>query len=85
MTVKELKEQIKDLPDEMEVILQKDAEGNGYSPLEGIDSDAVYEPDSTWSGDTYDTKWSAEDAGMDQEDWDEILARPRALVLYPVN
>ena len=53
MNVKELKEQIANLPDDMEVVLQKDAEGNGYSPLSGADPDAVYIPDSTWSGDVF--------------------------------
>ncbi len=38
MTVKELKKAIKDLPDDMECILQKDAEGNGYSPLSDVES-----------------------------------------------
>lgn len=85
MTVKELKAELENLPDEMEVILQKDAEGNGYSPLSGADSDAVYDPESTYSGDVYDTKWSANDADKSQEEWDEILAKPRALILYPVN
>ncbi|MFT7273462.1 MAG: hypothetical protein ACI9V1_003000, partial [Spirosomataceae bacterium] len=35
MTVKELKELLQTLPDNMEVILQSDAEGNSYSPLSG--------------------------------------------------
>jgi hypothetical protein len=85
MNIKELKEMITDLPDEMEVILQKDAEGNGYSPLHGGDTDAVYEADSTWSGDVYSTKWTASQACMDDEDWNKILEKPRVLVLYPVN
>jgi len=42
MNIKQLKESIANLPDEMEVVLQKDSEGNGYSPLKGVDSDAVY-------------------------------------------
>jgi len=85
MTVKDLKAAIKDLPDDMEVILQKDSEGNGYSPLADVDPDAVYVPDTTYSGEVYDTKWSAYDAGMDDEEWKEIKAKPRALILYPVN
>lgn len=85
MTVKELKAELENLPDDMEVILQKDAEGNGYSPLAGADSDAVYEPESTWSGQVYDTKWSAEDADMLPEDWEEIKSRPHALILHPIN
>jgi len=85
MTVKELKEAIAELPDDMEVILQKDGEGNGYSPLSGADPNAVYIPDSTWSGDVYGMDWSAEDACMSRAEWKEIKSKPRALILYPVN
>jgi hypothetical protein len=85
MTIKELKEQIKDLPDEMEVILQKDSEGNGYSPLAGADSNAVYIPDSTWSGDVYTLSWTADQACMEDDEWEKIKAKPKALILYPTN
>lgn len=85
MTVKELKEEIANLPDDMEVVLQKDSEGNGYSPLAGADPDAVYIPDSTWSGDVYSMEWTADDACMSEEEWEEIKSKPRTLILYPVN
>ena len=85
MNVKELKEQIANLPDDMEVVLQKDAEGNGYSPLSGADPDAVYIPDSTWSGDVFSLVWTADDACMTDDEWNAIKSKPRALILYPVN
>lgn len=85
MTVKELKEALINLPDEMEVVLQNDSEGNGYSPLAGADPDAVYIADSTWSGDVYSMKWTANDACMSDEEWEEIKSKPRTLILYPVN
>ncbi len=85
MTVKELKKALKNLPDGMEIILQKDAEGNGYSPLSYIDSDAVYIPETTWHGDVYSMKWTADDACMTEEKWKEIKLKPRALILAPVN
>ncbi len=85
MDVKDLKEAIANLPDNMQVILQKDPEGNGYSPLSGADSDAVYIADSTWSGGVYSAEWSADDACMDDDEWADILAKPRALILFPVN
>lgn len=83
MTVKELKEAIANLPDEMEVFLQKDPEGNGYSPLAGTDFDAVYVPNSNSSGDVYSIAWTAEDACMSEDDWEEIKSKPRILILYP--
>lgn len=85
MKVSKLKEIIKDLPDDMEVILQKDSEGNGYSPLAGVDEECVYIASSTWNGEVLDTKWTAEDADMEESEWEEMKSRPRALVLYPVN
>jgi len=85
MNVKELKESIKDLPDDMEVILQKDAEGNGYSPLWGADPDAVYIPETTWYGNVYSMDWSADDAYMEEKEWEELKKKPRALILHPIN
>ena len=51
MKVKDLIKELKKVDPESIIVLQKDAEGNGYSPLSGIDNDAIYIPDSTWSGD----------------------------------
>jgi len=85
MTVKELKEAIVNLPDEMEVVLQKDAGGNGYSPLSGADPDAVYISETTWYGDVYSMDWTAGDACMTDEEWEDIKSKPRTLILYPVN
>lgn len=85
MNIKELKDAIKDLPDDMEVILQKEAEGNGYSPLYDVDPYCVYIPESTWSGYVYSIYWTADDAIMSEEEWDQLKKEPRSLVLYPVN
>jgi hypothetical protein len=85
MNVQQLREKLANLPDDMEVILQKDSEGNGYSPLADADTDAVYIPDSTYSGEVYSTNWTSDDADMNENDWKKILAKPRALVLFPVN
>ena len=85
MKVSELKEILLTLPDDMEVILQKDAEGNGYSPLCGGDPNAVYIPETAYSGDVYSTDWDADDACMTHKQWNETLAKPRALILYPIN
>lgn len=85
MKAKELIEILAKVDPGAEIILQKDAEGNGYSPLEGVDADAVYVPASTWSGDVYSMEWSAEDACMDNDEWEAIKAKPRCVVLFPVN
>ena len=85
MTVKDLLEALKDMPPDAEVILQKDGEGNGYSPLSDVDGDAVYVAETTWMGSVYSTAWSASDACMDNDEWAELLKRPRCVVLAPVN
>jgi hypothetical protein len=85
MKIRELIKELSALDPDMEVIMQKDSEGNGYSPLEGLDPNAVYVAESTWHGDVYDTSWTADDACMDDEEWNEILDMPRSLILFPVN
>ena len=85
MNRKELYEIIKDLPDDMEIILQKDSEGNDYSPLAGVDPDCIYIPENTWSGTVYSTELNEEDFGIDEDEWIKINSNPRALVLYPAN
>jgi hypothetical protein len=85
MKVKELLAALAEADPEAEVILQKDAEGNGYSPLEGADLNAVYVPDSTWSGDVYSMDWTADDACMTKAEWAKIAKKPRCVVLSPVN
>lgn len=86
MKVKLLIEELKTMNPESEVIIQKDSEGNGFSPLKGTDHEAVYVADSTWSGEVYDINWTAEDADMNEDEWEDILSQqPRCVVLYPVN
>ena len=71
----------------VELICQKDSEGNGYSPLAGVDFDVIYIGDTSYSGNCYSTEWTAEDAGMEEEDWDALKQAHNNLhaVLYPVN
>ena len=85
MKVKELIEELSKADPEAEAILQKDSEGNGYSPLSGIDLNAVYIPDNTWSGMVYSTTWSAKQASMTKEEWEATMAKPKCVVLSPVN
>lgn len=85
MKVAELKKALESLPDDMEVIMQKDSEGNGFSPLSGADPDGIYVAESTWSGDVYDADWTASECCMDEDEWAELQALPRALILFPVN
>jgi len=89
MKLKKLLQVLNKLPKEYldcEVIIQKDSEGNGYSPLKGADENCVYIPENTWSGSVVGTKdSSAEDNDVTEDEYQELLKRPRAIVLYPVD
>ncbi len=85
MKVKDLISELQQMDPEAEVIMQGDAEGNSYSPLAGADHNTVYIAETTWCGEVYSTNWTPDEADMDPEDWNEILAMPRCVVLHPVN
>lgn len=55
MTVEELRRALQAFPDDALVVLAKDAEGNGYSPLANT-WQGFYEADSTWFGSAYDDR-----------------------------
>jgi hypothetical protein len=79
MTVEELMCMLSAMPMHYEVIIQKDAEGNDYSPLAGAaDEDCYYEAETTWSGTVYSKEDFADGCG------DEETAKP-VCVLFPVN
>ncbi len=54
MTVKELIRKLQTVDQYREVILQKDSEGNGYSPLSGTEHRLSYEAENSWSGEVND-------------------------------
>lgn len=90
VTVAQLRAALASLPDEAYVVLQKDSEGNGYSPLavDGEDRTPAaypvwYVPDSTWAGEVYNLE-----PDPDEADEDRFEPRPGdlfAVVLTPVN
>lgn len=85
MNVKQLISKLVCLPDEMEVILQKDAEGNEFSPLNNVDTESVYIPYSDCSGEAYSVHSSAEDECMSEKEWEEVLENTKVLILYPMR
>ena len=72
------------------MILRKDAEGNGHSPLAEA-WESMYAAESTWSGQTYITPEDLAEvmAGPNPDGWSEEDAAPdgaeRVIVLGPVN
>lgn len=86
MTVSELIEALKKLDPNSIVIIQKDAEGDGYSPLETVDGNCIYIADTTWSGEVY----SLDDVdGLEEEEQEELekdrVLHPQCVVLVPIN
>lgn len=73
MKVSELIDVLKAMNPEAVVVIQKDAEGNGYSPCVGAE-EARYEADSTWSGDV-----------LSVEDEDHETRGVPCVVMWPVN
>jgi hypothetical protein len=84
ITVLDLKLALKDLPDDMRVILQSDSEGNGYRWCSGANADGVLIEDEGIHAEIYTDSWSADDAAMDEDKWKKFLANPKVLVIFPV-
>ena len=82
MKVKELIEQLQKEDPEKIIVLQKDPEGNGYREICGVDGNAVFvEGDD----ECYNTTWSAEEAGMDEDEWQEFKEmHTNCVVLWPM-
>lgn len=72
------------LPGDTIVVLAKDGEGNGFSPLAEVE-DAMYDADSTYSGERYMTD-AAYTALDDPDDYSQApeSAVP-AVFLWPTN
>ena len=86
MKVKELIEELKKVDPEREVIMAKDDEGNGFSPLADFSQD-LYVPHSTWSGEIHIEELTEElkKYGYTEEDMYNGNDGVKALVLWPVN
>lgn len=76
MRVKELRALLAEFADDLLVVLQKDAEGNGFSPLAGGEG-ALYVPDSTWSGEVPHPD--------DVDDYLHAEGAESCVCLWPVN
>lgn len=75
MKVHELIALLIELPKEHEVILSKDGEGNGFSPLADFGL-SMYEAHSTWSGEVF-CEEDAKDQGRKYKE--------NAVILWPTN
>lgn len=87
MTIGELKAVIENLPDGLEIVMSKDAEGNGFSPLSEL-SLQKYLEHSDWSGELVSEEEDDlfVDEPVDELDFDEGgYVVYDVLCLWPVN
>ncbi|MCX4826341.1 hypothetical protein OG883_42635 [Streptomyces sp. NBC_01142] len=87
MTLAELRRElakVDHLPGDTIVILSKDAEGNGFSPLDEVDP-SMYHAETEWSGEHYMT----EEARQAQDRPNDYTKAPDdavlAICLWPTN
>jgi hypothetical protein len=84
LTVADLQAALATLPSDMPVILAKDAEGNGYSPLTEAEP-AMYAPDTTWSGEHHLTDEQRQATGQPDDYSEAPDGAVPALFLWPTN
>ena len=84
MKIKQLIKILEKMDGDRIVILQKDGEGNGFSPLAGADDNTQYLPDSTYSGEIGIEKLSKIDKkkGFTEAD---VMKGKKSVVLFPIN
>lgn len=84
MKVSDLRNALKGLPDDMTIVMQADSEGNSYRRLCGADPNGLIMEDG-YGMVVYDNTWDANDAGMDEEEWEEAkMEKETCVVLWPV-
>lgn len=83
MKVSELIKKLEDLPQDSDVLLAIDPEGNGFHKMRGA-YPGLYDPEDVYEG-ALDPEWSAYDAGYDsEEEWEERKAEMTpCIVLWP--
>lgn len=81
VTVGELKARLATLDDALLVVMSKDGEGNGFSPLADVDP-CEYLPEETWCG---GVKFPGGDVPPDLEDWDPATNVVNSICLWPTN
>lgn len=72
------------LPGNTIVVLAQDGEGNGFSPLAEVET-AMYDADSTYSGERYMTEEQREESGQPDEYSEAPEDAVLAVFLWPTN
>ena len=85
MKVKELIKQLEQIDGEVEILLSSDPEGNTKYELteDSLSEDCIYE-NNDGEISVYSLDWSAEDADMEEDDWEEAKKElTKCVILYP--
>lgn len=85
MKIKELIETLSAYDPECEVVMSGDSEGNVFKTISNLVSVGIYVPENGWCGQFYDDQWDADDACIDEDEWNEMLEGPRTICIWPVN
>ncbi len=89
MKVKELIKVLESLPQDYDVILSKDGEGNGFSPLPSEDycySIGMYISESTWAGEFWNEDHMQDPENVECfQDYHDDDFESNAVVLWPTN
>ena len=83
MKVKDLKEVIENLPDDMEVIVQGAGQYSYAAPLAHTDSNTIYRRSQSWCGNVHNVDLSAEEVPYFADAWEDMKKQPRVLFLAP--
>ncbi len=84
MTVQELIDALNEFDRDRVVIVAKDPEGNGYSPLSDLHN-AAYEAETTYSGNIGLEELTAEDIAAGYSEEDIVEDGEPCVVLWPIN
>lgn len=81
MKIRDLIEELQNLDPNLEVLLQADAEGNGYDSLRCVEQVAFYKDGREYT--VYNLDWSSDDCCLEPEEWEHLKKNSKALVLAP--
>ena len=84
MKVRDLIEELKDVDPDREVIMAKDSEGNGHSPLDSM-WEGAYKAETTWFGEVGLETLTEEDRKQGFCELDVLKEGIKALILVPTN
>lgn len=81
MKVKELIDTLQKFNPELDVWVQRDPEGNSFSPLGGSADDGVVMDD----GEIYSNEWTSHEACIeDPVEWDLLKEKNQCVVVFPL-